>query len=121
MDDALPSIQVDTALIEQVITNLLDNAIKYSPEDSKIVIKAYQEHDRLFFSIEDEGIGIPPEDVELVFTKFYRSNQAKTKRGSGLGLSICKGIVEAHGGKIWVIKGRSKGSCVVFYIPYNRR
>ncbi len=121
IDDTLPSIQVDTALIEQVITNLLDNAIKYSPEDSRIVIKAYLEHDRLFFSMEDEGIGIPPEDVDLVFTKFYRSNQAKTKRGSGLGLSICKGIVEAHGGKIWVIRGRSKGTCIVFYIPYNRR
>lgn len=116
---SLPSILVDTALIEQVITNLLDNAIKYSPEGSQIVVRAYEEKNKLYFSIEDEGVGIDLAEQELVFSKFYRANHAKAKRGSGLGLTICKGIVEAHGGKIWVKKDYNKGTCIEFYIPYG--
>lgn len=121
IDDFMPSIRIDTALIEQVITNLLDNAIKYTPDGSSILIQSYMKEGKLFFSMEDEGIGIPSEDRDLVFTKFYRSNNAKSKRGSGLGLSICKGIVEAHGGKIWITDSDGKGTRIHFFIPYDRR
>jgi len=115
---SLPSIEVDTALIEQVITNLLDNAVKYSPEDSQIIVRSYEDKNKLYFSIEDQGIGIPLEEQELVFSKFYRAKNAKSKRGSGLGLSICKGIIEAHGGKIWVKKEYTAGTCIEFFIPF---
>lgn len=121
IDDALPSIPLDTSLIQQVVSNLLDNAFKYSPENSKITINAYKAHRKLYFSIEDEGIGIPSKDMDLVFTKFYRSGNAKSQRGSGLGLSICKGIIEAHKGEIWVKRNRLKGSEIVFFIPYERK
>jgi two-component system sensor histidine kinase KdpD len=119
IDTSLPSIKIDSTLIEQVIINLLDNAFKYSPEGSQVTIRSYAESNRLYFMIEDEGIGISSEELDSIFTKFYRSKNAKTLRGSGLGLSICRGIIEAHGGKIWASHKQDIGSRITFFLPYD--
>ncbi|MDR6552305.1 ATP-binding protein [Paenibacillus qinlingensis] len=100
LDPELPSVPLDEVLIEQVLINVLSNAIKYSPEGSEIRIEAEKAGDRLLLSIMDEGAGIPPADRERIFEKFYRGNRTKHIPGTGLGLAICKSIVEAHGGSI---------------------
>jgi two-component system, chemotaxis family, CheB/CheR fusion protein len=115
----LPSIEVDKGRIGQVITNLVDNAVKFSAEGSQILIDAAINDGNLIFSIEDRGIGMPPEVVAKLFDRFYQARQiveGKT-RGTGLGLTICKGIVEAHGGKIWVESQPSEGSKFRFSLP----
>ncbi len=115
----LPLLQADKVRIGQVITNLTENATKFSPEGSQIVIEAKAVDENIIFSVEDNGIGMPPEVVAKLFDRFYQSYQVvegKT-RGTGLGLSICKGIVEAHGGQIWVESEEGKGSKFIFSIP----
>ncbi|MDW7684321.1 MAG: ATP-binding protein [Bacillota bacterium] len=90
--------------IKQVVFNLVDNAIKYSPEGSKIQVQLLQEEDRLILSVADTGLGIPPEHREKVFERFYRVDKARSREqgGTGLGLAIVKEIVSRHGGSIWI-------------------
>ncbi|MFN8456614.1 MAG: ATP-binding protein [Anaerolineae bacterium] len=96
----LPLVPLDFVLMTQVLVNLLDNALKYSPPESPLEIKV-EPHDReIQLHLTDSGPGIPPADLPHVFDKFYRSQQVNRIRGTGLGLAISKGIVEAHGGKI---------------------
>ena len=117
--DNLPQIFVDTLRIAQVITNLTENATKFSPESSLIVITGVNEGDHIIISVQDQGIGMPTAVVASLFNRFYQAKQVvdgKTK-GTGLGLAICKGIVEAHGGKIWVESQEGKGSKFRFTIP----
>ena len=96
----LPLAPLDFVLIVQVLVNLLDNAIKYSPADQPIEISAWHETGLLRILVDDHGPGIPAGDLERVFDKFYRVQNPGSVSGTGLGLSICKGIVEAHGGQI---------------------
>ena len=96
----LPLIPLDFALFGQVMANLLDNAVKYSPPDTHIEINVSQTKDMVLIQVCDRGIGIPPEDLERVFNKFYRVQRPESVTGTGLGLSICKGIVETLGGTI---------------------
>jgi two-component system sensor histidine kinase KdpD len=97
----LPMLNLDFVLMEQVLVNLLDNAAKYSPAGSTIVLRALMEGRDVAIEIADEGLGIAPEDLEIVFDKFYRVHAADRKRaGTGLGLSICRGFIEAQGGRI---------------------
>jgi PAS domain S-box-containing protein len=115
----LPPIQADKVRIAQVITNLVENATKFSPGGSQIKIEAVQKDTTVIISVEDHGIGMSPEVVSNLFNRFYQAKEivsGKT-RGTGLGLSICKGIAEAHGGKIWVESQESKGSKFSFTIP----
>jgi two-component system, OmpR family, sensor histidine kinase KdpD len=111
----LPLVSVDSALMVYVLVNVLDNAIKYSPKDSLIEVRASQAAKHCILSISDRGIGIPPEERERVFEAFHRltreSNDASPK-GAGLGLAIAKRIVEAHGGRIWA-EGREGGGTIV--------
>jgi PAS domain S-box-containing protein len=115
----LPPIQVDKVRIAQVITNLVENAIKFSSEGSQIEINAMLKDKDVIISVEDKGTGMPPEVVANLFNRFYQANQMfeGRTRGTGLGLTICKGIVEAHGGKIWVESQLGKGSKFSFSIP----
>jgi two-component system sensor histidine kinase KdpD len=92
----LPSVPLDEVLIEQVLINVISNAIKYSPDGSEIVIEAEHDEEMLHLSIKDEGSGIAPEELERVFEKFYRGLSTKHIPGTGLGLAICKSIVEAR-------------------------
>jgi two-component system sensor histidine kinase KdpD len=109
---ALPFISVDFGLIVQTLVNILDNALKYSPSDSPIDIKARQVGREMRIEIADRGIGIPPQDLSHVFDKFYRIQSPDNVMGTGLGLSICKGIVEAHGGRI-VAENRPGGGTII--------
>jgi len=108
----LPFIAVDFGLIVQALVNILDNAIKYSPLKSQIEIKGYRTGNSLVIEIADQGIGIPLQDLEHVFDKFYRVRRPDKVTGTGLGLSIAKGIVEAHGGSI-VAENRPLGGTII--------
>lgn len=115
----LPEIFADCLRIGQVIINLTDNATKYSPQGSPIVISAASDNKSLVISITDSGPGISPDSLEVLFEYFFREKTAATEKkgGMGLGLAICKGIVEEHGGKIWVENQTGKGSKFSFSIP----
>ena len=97
----LPAVSVDPLLVEQALVNLLDNAAKYSPADSSIGIRARRSAGRVVVTIDDEGPGIPPEALPLIFDKFYRAKAADSRiAGTGLGLAVARGFVEAFGGKL---------------------
>ncbi|MDO8567764.1 MAG: ATP-binding protein [Dehalococcoidales bacterium] len=108
----LPDVMVDEGRIGEVLTNLVENAVKYSPEGTRIVVDAKSDGNEVILSVTDEGIGIPPELHQKVFERFYqRGSLVRGRRmGTGLGLTICRGIVAAHGGKIWVESEPDKGS-----------
>jgi PAS domain S-box-containing protein len=115
----LPSFQVDKTRIGQVITNLVENATKFSAEGSPIMVDVKREKDSIIFSVEDKGEGMSKETLNNLFNRFYQAGRVVSGkvRGTGLGLAICKGIVEAHGGKIWVESELRKGSKFSFSIP----
>ena len=110
---------IDARRIRQVLDNLIDNAIKYSKEATKVVIEARQEGQELLISIADQGVGIPADELTRVFDRMYRIEQRLTPEigGVGLGLAICKGLVEAHDGRIWVESKLRKGSTFYFTLP----
>lgn len=115
----LPSVKVDFILIEQVIINLLENAIKYSPSGSIITLSVYCQDEVLLVAVTDTGPPIPKTEQEHVFDKFYRLHSAKHVSGTGLGLSICKGIIEAHGGTIKVDSAAEYGNIFSFSLPLS--
>ncbi len=113
----LPLVSMDAVLIAQVLENLIDNACKYSPPKKTITISVRLHENEIEMAVCDRGIGIPTEDLERVFDKFYRVQRKETITGTGLGLSICKGIVEAHGGRIWAANNPDKGVTITFTLP----
>lgn len=119
VDPKLPLLYVDFVLMEQVMINLLDNAVKYSPKGSPITITAKLSDKAVEIQVEDEGIGIPEEDLERIFDKFYRAETSRHVSGTGVGLSICKGIVEAHGGKIKAENRDKKGARFSINLPLS--
>jgi len=114
-------IKVDFALIEQVLTNLLHNAVKYSPPSSEITVQVEEGSDEFRISVTDQGNGIAPGDEQMIFEKFYRLQSPGNVSGTGLGLSICRGIVEAHGGKIWAETPWQHGTVITFTLPIGER
>jgi two-component system sensor histidine kinase KdpD len=112
----LPLVPFDPALVEQVLINLLENATKYSPAGTPIDVAARVEDDALRVEVADRGPGVAPGDVERVFDKFYRARE-REGGGVGLGLAICKGIVAAHGGRIWVEPRDGGGASFRFTLP----
>ncbi len=112
LPEDLPLVTMDFALFGQALVNLLDNAIKYSPKDTPIEVNVSQAQDTVEIEICDRGIGIPPEDLERVFDKFYRVQRPESVNGTGLGLAICKGIVEAHGGTIQALNRTGGGTII---------
>ncbi len=111
--------RMDSRLVERVIFNLMDNAIKYSPPESEIRIKMALQDNEFFFSITDNGQGVPKESIPHLFERFYRVDKARSNElgGTGLGLSIAKHIVQNHGGNIWVQSVYGKGATFSFTIP----
>ena len=114
--DELIMIPVEGILIEQVLVNLLDNAIKHTPENAKVHVTVEREAGNIAFSVHDDGPGIPEEELSFVFDRFYTAAK-QGRRGFGLGLSICKSIVEAHGGKIVASNDPSGGAVFRFILP----
>ena len=115
--DEIPVITVDFVLIVHVIHNLLDNALKYSPAGSPLEVQASVHGSEVHIAVLDRGVGIPEDDLERIFDKFYRVQHPQQVTGTGLGLAICKGIVEAHGGRIWAENRIEGGACFTIGLP----
>ena len=116
--DNLPSVAADRNSISEVISNLVDNAIKYSPVNGEILVTATAELDRVTMSVQDFGIGMPPSVVGQLFNRFYRSHRSRqTVSGTGLGLYISKAIIDSHGGTIGVVSKEGSGSTFTFSLP----
>lgn len=113
----LPLLSIDGLLMEQVFVNLLENAAKYTPDGTPIEITASAAAGAVTVEVADRGPGIPPGQEELIFDKFHRLPDAGPEGGSGLGLTICRGIVQAHGGRIWVFNRPGGGAAFRFTIP----
>jgi two-component system sensor histidine kinase KdpD len=119
LDDELPIVRVDSRLIAEALANLVENAAKYSDPGSEIVMQGRIEEDNLIISVKDQGEGITPDEQARVFDKFYRGSRPgrRHREGTGMGLAIARGIVEAHGGRIWVESQPGKGAKFSFAIP----
>ena len=115
--EGLPFVRMDFALIVQVLVNLLDNAIKYSPSGSTIDLQVRAAAEELEFSVLDQGEGIPESGVSHLFEKFNRAGRSGDSGGIGLGLAICKGLVEAHRGRIWMQTRAPSGTLMRFVLP----
>jgi two-component system sensor histidine kinase KdpD len=110
----LPAVPMDFALITQTLVNLVDNALKYSEPGAPVEVRARCQDSEILVEVADRGRGIPPQDLSRVFERFYSSPNGK---GIGLGLSICKGFVEAHGGSIRAENREGGGALIVFTLP----
>ncbi|HSL45367.1 MAG TPA: ATP-binding protein [Anaerolineales bacterium] len=113
----LPRVEVDSQRLEQVLVNLIHNAVKFTGAGGEIVLFAEPIDGSVCFAVRDTGVGIPAEEVSRIFERFYRVDKSRTGSGTGLGLSIAKHIVEAHGGKIWGESIEGQGSTFYFTIP----
>ena len=114
----LEPILADEDRVTQVLVNLAANAIQYTPEDGEVLISASRHADEIYISVKDSGIGIPPEHIANLFTRFYRVDKSRSRNaggGSGIGLTIARHLVEAHGGRIWAESaGEGQGSTFTF-------
>ena len=117
LPEDLPLVRIDGVLIGQVLSNLLENALKYTPPGSPVEIEAWATGDEITVSVVDRGPGIKPGDEERVFEKFHRGAHEGAVGGTGLGLTICRAIVEAHGGRIWVENRVVGGAMFCFTLP----
>ncbi|MGF1506479.1 MAG: ATP-binding protein [Anaerolineae bacterium] len=118
--DALPAIVADEELIERVVTNLVDNALRFSPDGGEVTIKVVARSDDQVIVVSDQGRGIEPEERDRIFERFYQINGSDRPRGgkgSGLGLTFCKLAVEAHGGRIWVEESANGGAAFHVVLP----
>jgi two-component system sensor histidine kinase KdpD len=123
LGEELPMVKIDSRLTAEALSNLIENAAKYSPNGSEIVLDGTIQDGILRISVRDEGPGIRPDDLDHVFDKFYRGTHKFSKRveGTGMGLAIAKGIVEAQGGKIWVQSTSDRGTTFAFSLPVETR
>ena len=119
----MPQVHVDSDRIVQIVLNILNNALFYTQPGGNVTLSAVLQGDSAVFSIRDTGMGIAPEDLANVFERFYRSEQSRHRAGggAGLGLAIAKGLVEAHGGKIWVESKVNEGSMFSFSVPVYKQ
>lgn len=117
IDKSIPPIPFDSTLMQEILINLLDNAIKFSPDNTQINIIATKDNSNVLISIEDEGPGIVPDEVNKLFEKYYRGRKITSERGLGLGLAICRSIVNAHGGTIWAENRPQGGASFKFTLP----
>ena len=119
MQRPLPPVNADREQLARVLGNLVDNAVRYSPEGSRIEVSAEQQGNEVRISVHDRGIGIAPEDQQRIFDGFFRADDPRAAgvRGAGLGLAVSKRIVEAHGGRIWVESELGRGSTFSFTLP----
>lgn len=115
----IPKIPFDSTLLEEVVSNLIDNAIKFTPSDTPIEISAYIKEYKAVVCIADRGPGIMQDEVKLLFEKFYRGRMLLSERGLGLGLAICRSIIKAHGGEIWAETREGGGASFCFSLPLN--
>jgi two-component system sensor histidine kinase BaeS len=122
LPDILPEVNIDSHRISQVMRNLLENAIAHTAKGGSITVSARQQGEQIEISVADTGEGISAEDLPYIFERFYRVDKSRTRAtgGSGLGLTIAKRLVEAHGGQIKVQSELGKGSCFSFTLPVSQ-
>jgi len=118
LPEGLPPVRGDAVQLDEVLQNLIDNALQYTPSGGRIDVTAYSNGHEVIFTVADTGIGIPESDLERIFERFYRVDAARSREagGTGLGLSIARHIVDAHGGRIWVESAVGQGSRFRFSI-----
>ncbi|MBI2856894.1 MAG: HD domain-containing protein, partial [Chloroflexi bacterium] len=119
---ALPPVRGNADRLMQVLDNLVDNAIKYSPDGGRVVVRAVARDGEVVVSVSDQGIGMPKDKLELIFEKFQRLDSPLKNKvsGTGIGLNLCRHLVQAHGGRIWAESEEGKGSTLFFTIPVRR-
>ena len=117
--EGLPPTQADGARMDQVFANLVSNALKFTPRGGRIDVTVEESPGEVLVAVQDSGMGIPPEHQDRIFDRFYQVPLRPGERveGAGLGLSICKAIVEEHGGRIWVQNAPGRGSTFFFTLP----
>lgn len=113
----LPLVAADGQRVQQVLLNLIHNAIKFTPPEGEITLRAHQEEDWIVLSVSDTGVGIPAEDLPRIFERFYKADRSRSNSGTGLGLAIAKHVVQAHGGRIWAESIEGRGSTFHFTLP----
>ena len=113
----LPEVKMDIERIQQVINNILHNAIKFTPQNGRIVVKTGYKDNSATVQVSDTGIGISTEDLPHIFERFFKADKSRSSQGSGLGLAIAKHIVQAHNGQVWVQSQEGKGSTFGFSLP----
>lgn len=113
----LPPVMADAERIQRVMTNLLHNAIKFTPAGGRIVVSAQREAGKVVIAVSDTGVGIAEDDLPRIFERFYKADRARSSGGTGLGLAIAKHIVQAHRGQIWVKSVEGRGSTFYFSLP----
>jgi two-component system, OmpR family, sensor histidine kinase KdpD len=118
--ETLPLVRADFGLVEQVLINLLENSVKYSPTENAVTVSVAVSDDEMRVIVADEGPSIPDSDLDRIFDKFYRLRTSQHVTGTGLGLSICKGIIEAHGGRIWAEHRAPVGNRFVIALPLSQ-
>jgi two-component system phosphate regulon sensor histidine kinase PhoR len=115
----MTEVSADPPRLEQVLVNLIHNAVKFTRPGGEVALAAQTESEFVRFSVADTGVGIPADDLERIFERFYKADRARSGSGTGLGLSISRHLVEAHGGRIWVESTEGQGSTFYFTIPVN--
>ncbi|MCA1042230.1 cell wall metabolism sensor histidine kinase WalK [Bacillus infantis] len=115
-------VEIDEDKLTQVVDNIISNALKYSPEGGQVSFDIVEQEEQLLIRISDQGVGIPKDNLDKVFERFYRVDKARTRKlgGTGLGLAIAKEVVEAHDGKIWAESTEGKGTTISFTLPFVR-
>ncbi len=122
LEDKLPEIKLDEFKMRQVISNLVDNAMKYSPEGSTITLKTYQsDQQELCFEVADEGMGIKQENLPLIFERFFQADKSRSREGIGIGLTIVQKIIKAHQGEIQVTSELEKGTTFKVKLPVKKK
>jgi len=116
----LPMVSVDAEKIDHVFTNLISNAVKWTPAGGKVTVKGWVDDGTVWFSIADTGLGIEPEHLPHIFERFFKTDAARSQTGTGLGLSIARHIVDAHGGVISATSTVGEGSEFAFTVPTDR-
>jgi two-component system phosphate regulon sensor histidine kinase PhoR len=117
----LPPLQADEARLEEIVYNLLDNAVKYAPVGGRITITAATDGNRMSLGVSDNGPGIPPRDLSRIFERFYRADKARPRElgGTGLGLSIVKHIAQLHGGEVGAESELGQGTTLRVHLPLD--
>jgi two-component system, OmpR family, sensor histidine kinase KdpD len=121
LSEALPEIPADPVQLDQVLTNLLENAARHSPVGGTVQVSVGRDDGAVQLRVVDQGPGIDPADREKVFEPFYRGREDPERPGSGLGLAIARAIVTAHGGQIWIEGGAAGGAAVVLELPIGEQ
>ena len=119
IEPKLPDLVIDQYRIEQVLLNIIQNAIKFTDSGGSVKIFVKKHDNNILFAVSDTGIGIPVNEISRIFERFYKVNKARDDEGTGLGLAISRHIVSAHGGKIWVESMEGEGSTFFFTLPFG--